>query len=125
MSWANPITIQYNGIHTTLTAGVIEYHAMYLHVEQIPVARTLFSSQTATPAPTRAHSIQSNITTSSTQTATPAPTWIHTNQSNVTTSTTHYEPLIASVRAGALITGAWLDVGLYAFLFIFLGPHII
>jgi hypothetical protein len=34
-------------------------------------------------------------------------------------------PLTASLHAGALITGARLDVGLFAFLFIFLAENAI
>jgi hypothetical protein len=82
-----------------------EYYSNYLNLQQIPITRTLFSFRTVMP--------------------TPMPKLIHTNENNTTTSTASYVPLTASVHAGALITGARLDVGLFAFLFIILGEHVL
>ena len=49
----------------------------------------------------------------------------HIADRNVTTTSSNYVPLTASLHAGALITGARLDVGLFAFFFIFLAENVI
>jgi hypothetical protein len=76
---------------------------MHLNVDQIPVMRDSPSFQTPITLPMP----------------------MHTSECNFCTTGPSYVPLTASLHAGALITGARLDVGLFAFLFIFLAENAI